>query len=58
MKKRQSKESRATQSAARSTKARDSDDVRPDAWQRFERAVDIAVTTKPIHKPTKAKRLG
>lgn len=57
MKKRQSKESRATPLAARSTKLTLSeDDLHPDARERFERAVDIAVATKPIHRPAKPKR--
>jgi hypothetical protein len=24
----------------------------PDAWERFEKAVDIAVVTKPMHRET------
>jgi len=34
----------------RSTKELASKETRPDAWERFERAVDIAVTTKPMHR--------
>jgi hypothetical protein len=26
------------------------DDLRPDAWQRFERAVDVALRHKPVHR--------
>jgi hypothetical protein len=53
MKKRPSKESRATQSERSST-----DDLYPNALERFERAVDIAVATKPMHRELlkKAKR--
>jgi hypothetical protein len=32
------------------------DDERPDAWQRFERAVDIALHTRPAHKSVKPRR--
>lgn len=28
-------------------------DTHPDAWQRFERAVDVALHTKPLHKPAR-----
>jgi len=28
-------------------------DVRPDAWDRFERAVDVAANHSPLHKPAK-----
>jgi len=48
MTKRQSKQSRGTQSSRPST--RTTDDMYPDAFERFERAVDIAVATIPIHK--------
>lgn len=51
MKKRQSKESRATRSA-RSTKEADTYSPR-ETQARFERAVDAAVATKPIHRATK-----
>jgi hypothetical protein len=30
-------------------------DTHPDAWQRFEKAVDIGLHTKPMHKPNKVK---
>ena len=36
-------------------------DTHPDAWQRFEKAVDIGLRTKPMHKAvgaTKAGKLG
>lgn len=52
MNKQQSKESPAMQSGKSST--RKDDDTYPDARERFERAVDIAAATKPIHKPKKA----
>jgi hypothetical protein len=32
------------------------DDERPDAWQRFERAVDIALHTRPTHKEAQSGR--
>lgn len=56
MKERQSKESRETQSALRSTNKRRNDDIRSDAWERFERAVDIAARTKPMPKPVKRRK--
>ena len=28
-------------------------DVRPDAWERFERAVDKAAKAPPLHRPAK-----
>ena len=34
-------------------------EIHPDAWQRFEKAVDIGLATKPMHreapKPSKKK---
>ena len=43
--------------AKQSTKEKvDKSDIRPDARERFERAVDIAVATKPIRKEAKPKR--
>jgi hypothetical protein len=30
-------------------------DVRPDGWERFERAVDSAVKSGPKHRSTKEK---
>lgn len=27
----------------------------PDAWQRFERAVEVVVKAKPIHRPAKER---
>lgn len=31
-------------------------DTHPDAWQRFEKAVDIGLATKPMHRePVKKK---
>jgi len=33
-------------------------DVRPDAWERFERAVDHAVKTPAMHRETKKTRLA
>ena len=32
------------------------DDERPDAWQRFEQAVDVALHTPPSHKATAAQK--
>jgi hypothetical protein len=31
-------------------------DTLPDGWKRFERAVDIAVKTKPMHRATEKIR--
>jgi hypothetical protein len=31
-------------------------DLRPDAWDRFERAVDFAAQRTPLHKAAKAKK--
>ena len=31
------------------------DDVRPDAQKRFERAVDVALHTRPMHRTAKKK---
>jgi hypothetical protein len=31
------------------------DDLRPDAWQRFERAVDAAAKSGPHHRPTQKR---
>ncbi len=28
-------------------------ELRPDAWERFERAVDAVIKSKPIHRPAK-----
>jgi len=37
--------------------APDADDSHPDAWQRFEKAVDIGLRTKPMHRePAKAAK--
>lgn len=55
MSKRQSNVSRETQSEQPSTRGADSD-IRPDARERFERAVDIAVATKPMHRETAPSR--
>jgi hypothetical protein len=33
------------------TKTLKEDDLRPDAWQRFERAVDAAAKAGPHHRP-------
>jgi len=30
-----------------------SGEAHPDAWQRFEKAVDIGLRTKPMHKEAK-----
>jgi hypothetical protein len=30
-------------------------EIEPDAWERFERAVDVVIKTKPKHRPTKRK---
>jgi hypothetical protein len=30
-------------------------DTRPDAWDRFERAVDAGIKSGPKHKPAKKK---
>jgi hypothetical protein len=34
----------------------DADDERPDAWQRFEQAVDVALHTRPSHKAATAQK--
>jgi hypothetical protein len=40
-------------------KAKSATDIRPDAWDRFEQAVDVALHTPAPHKPTKSKaKLG
>jgi hypothetical protein len=31
-------------------------DAHPDAWDRFERAVDMAVARSPLHKAAKPKK--
>ncbi len=31
-------------------------DTHPDAWQRFEKAVDIGLQTKPMHKERAPKK--
>jgi hypothetical protein len=36
-------------------KQTDRDDERPDAWRRFEQAVDIALHTRPSHKAVEEK---
>jgi hypothetical protein len=38
-------------------KAKDADsNVQSDHWERFERAVDIAVAKKPLHRSSKKTR--
>ncbi len=32
-------------------------DVRPDAWERFERAVDKAAKAPPLHRPAAAPNI-
>lgn len=39
----------------RTVAERSSADTHPDTWQRFEKAVDIGLTTKPMHKQAKRK---
>ena len=34
----------------------ESDDQRPDAWERFERAVDAALHTPPKHRSSASKK--
>jgi hypothetical protein len=37
-------------------KQTDANDERPDAWQRFEQAVDAALHTRPSHKVATAQK--
>jgi hypothetical protein len=30
-------------------------EVAPDAWERFERAVDVVIKAKPKHRPSKER---
>jgi hypothetical protein len=43
--------------ADKSTKRKDEVELDPRGWERFERAVDAAVKTRPVHK-TARKRSG
>ena len=60
----ESKHNRASRAPAPSGKRGKPVGIDPDAWARFERALDVVVKAKPMHrtapkaKPQKAKKRG